>query len=78
MMRRDVETTIECQLCARIDDLEREKEALAEQLDKAEGESARMRDAVRRARVYAGTNLPAGPGLTVVSMLENAMKEGAR
>ncbi len=66
------------QLAARNADLEREKEALAEQLDGYEAENARIRKAVRRARVYAGTNLPAAPGLTVVSMLENAMKEGAR
>ncbi len=77
-MRKDIETSVECQLCARIDELEVEKATLAEQLDGYEAENARIRKAVRRARVYAGTNLPAGTGLTVVSMLENAMKEGAR
>ncbi len=77
-MRHDINPNIEDQLCARIDELSAEKETLAEQLDGYEAENARIRDAVRRARVYAGTNLPAAPGLTLVSMLENAMKEGAR
>lgn len=65
-------------LCQRNEELEREKAALAEQLDQAETENARMRDAVRRARIYAGDNLPAATGLTVVGMLEGALKEGAR
>lgn len=53
-MRRDIEPCIEDQLCARIDELSAEKEALADQLDEREREVARLssdnRAAVQRIR----------------------------
>lgn len=36
---------------------------------------AHLRSEVKRARIYAGENLPAAPGLVLVHMLEKALKE---
>jgi len=74
----DEKDHIQDQLCARIEELQADKDELIRQLDQVEAENARMRDAIRRARIYAGDNLPAAPGLTVVGMLEDALREGAR
>ena len=35
----------------------------------------RMRDEIRQARIWAGDNLPASSGLTLIVMLEKALKE---
>lgn len=37
-------------------------------------ENQRLRNAMLRARIYAGDNLPASKGLTIVAMLEKALE----
>ncbi len=71
---------INAMLCARNEELEREKADLAEQLDRAEARNDRLENAVRRARLYAGEHLSgqATPaGTAIVDMLEKALKEDA-
>lgn len=55
------------QLCQRIDELEAEKLALID-------ENTLLRDGITRARLYAGESLPAGTGLTLVTMLERVLR----
>ncbi len=64
-------------LCTRNDQLEAEKAALAEQLDRAERRAETLTGAVRKARLYAGEHLPAKAGTAIVHMLENALKEAS-
>ncbi len=47
-----------------------DREALASQLQA-------MRADIRRARLFAGDNLPAASGLTLITMLEKALRGGA-
>lgn len=37
----------------------------------------RMREGIKKARLYAGDNLPAGTGLSIIEMLEKSLKGGA-
>nr|WP_299241489.1 hypothetical protein [uncultured Halomonas sp.] len=43
-------------------------------LERAEEEIERLRLAIRSTRLYAGEHLPAAVGLTVVNMLEQALR----
>lgn len=54
-------------LCERIETLQAERDALAE-------ENAAIRAGVKRARDFAGDHLPAIQGLTLVKMLEDVMR----
>ncbi|MBB3192087.1 hypothetical protein [Halomonas cerina] len=47
------------------------------ELHEQEARLDRLTGAVQQARLYAGDNLPAAPGLTIVSMLERALREDA-
>lgn len=55
------------QLAERIDDLEYDKLELLKEND-------RLRKGMKKARIYAGEQLPARQGLTIVHMLEQTMK----
>lgn len=62
-------------LCTRNDQLEAEKAALAEQLDRSEMRAETLTGAVRKARLYAGEHLPAAAGTGIIYILEKALKE---
>ncbi len=62
-------------LCTRNEELERDKTALAEQLERAEMRMESLTGAVRRARLYAGEHLEAKAGLGIIHVLEKALKE---
>lgn len=64
-------------LCQRNEELEREKAALAEQLDRSEMRAETLTGAVRKARLYAGEHLEAKAGTAIVHLLENALKEAS-
>ncbi|SHE99521.1 hypothetical protein SAMN02745148_01547 [Modicisalibacter ilicicola DSM 19980] len=57
-------------------DLRHERSTLREAKDATEARLDAMRDQVRKARLFAGDNLPAATGLALVTMLESAMKGG--
>lgn len=58
------------QLIVRNDELAEVNAALAE-------ENIRLREGIEKARIYAGDNLPAAVGLSIVAMLEKALTGGA-
>lgn len=58
-----------------ISDFETVPRGTREQLRTTEQRLENLRREVKRARIYAGENLPAAPGLVLVQMLEKAMKE---
>lgn len=58
------------QLVARNDELAEVNAVLAE-------ENIRLRKGIEKARIYAGDNLPAAVGLSIVAMLEKALTGGA-
>lgn len=58
---------VHAMLCERIETLEAERDALAE-------ENEQMRTGVKTVRDYAGDHLPAVKGLVVVQMLEEVMR----
>ncbi len=64
-------------LCTRNDQLEAEKTALAEQLDRAEMRAETLAESVRRARLYAGEHLEAKAGTGIIYILEKALKEAS-
>ncbi|MFG6159680.1 hypothetical protein ACGTNG_12810 [Halomonas sp. 1390] len=68
---------INAMLCTRNEELEAEKAALADQLDRAELRVESLIGAVRRARHYAGEHLPAAAGTGIVHILESALKEAS-
>lgn len=67
MTHIEIPDAVHDMLCERIETLQAEREALAE-------ENAAIRVGVKRARDYAGDYLPAIQGLTVVAMLEDVMR----
>ena len=48
--------------------------AMAE-LERVKADNERLRRGIKRAMLYAGDNLPANTGLTIVGLLEDALKE---
>ncbi|MBR9769997.1 MAG: hypothetical protein GYB54_02575 [Gammaproteobacteria bacterium] len=66
-------------LVTRNEELEQDKHALNEQLDRAEAANEKLRQSIRRARIYAGDHLmgdAAKVGAGIVHLLEQALKEG--
>lgn len=62
-------------LCTRNEELERDKAALADQLERSERRAETLTGAVRKARLYAGEHLEAKAGTGIIHILEQALQE---
>lgn len=65
---------VHAMLCERIETLESERDALAEENEALLVEYERLFLGVKEVRDFAGDRLPAIQGLTVVAMLETVMR----